>query len=432
MPTPSWGIGFVAPHEAPHEPEPTDETELLGAATLAHFIIAVSASPDGAETSEAFEEGLDLVHTTHQALHATEGLSLVLPTAESTRMGIAVALEIVTPEGTQPEWPIGAYMLSEQLTEAPRELSTDALEALAAAELEVAIRRPKMLVFDLRRAAVAASRRTGDSRTAVVMAAAACETMIDLTLAAIAWEEGLTPEQGAEELDRYRAVTERVANQLARKLGGSWDVKKDLAYRDWRNLVASSRNRVIHGGDIPRPHLAHDVCDAMFAFFGFLLDRLCAPRTRNRYPMACLIVGSRSVLEARGGWSKKMRAAATEADELDLQGVFGRWHSAMAELRLPPDQRRTPREPGRVMLVVTQSGRTYWVEHHQRYRLARAAEVTGDVSRHLESASEHPGSFITFDEPPTYTANGPWLPEYRLLPGIALMRDPRDWYEPSG
>jgi hypothetical protein len=274
-----------------------------------------------------------------------------------------------------------------------------------------------------------------NTRTAVVMAAAACETMIDLTLAAIAWEEGMTPEEGAVELNRYRTITERVSRQLAPKLAGSWDVNRDRPYRDWRELVASSRNRVIHAGDIPRPHLAHEVCHAMFAFFGFLLDRLCASRTRNRYPMTCLVVGSRSVLEARDGWSKRMQAAATEADELDLQGVFGRWHSAMAELRLPADPQRRPTTPGAVSLVVTQSGRKYWIEHHTRYNLARRAEPTSDVSQHLahvEAMNDIGGTVFTFDEPPSATSAGSWLPEYRLVPGIAVMRDPAGWNEPPG
>lgn len=430
---PGWGTSFDQSVEDPIVLEDEADAALVGTATLAHIIVAVSASPDGDEVANAFELGMDLIHTTHQALHATGGLSLVLPTAESVPIGIPVALQLVTADGVKPTWPTGIYMVSDQLTEAPDELPVDALEALAETELKVAMRRPAMLIYDLRRAALAASRRTGDSRAAVVMAAAACETMIDLTLAAIAWEEGLTPEEGAAELNRYRSVSERVSKQLAQKLRGSWDVKKDPAYRDWRDLVAGSRNRVVHAGGIPRPHLARDVCDAMFAFFGFLLDRLCAPATRNRYPMTCLIIGSRAVLEPRGGWSQRMRAAATEADELDLQGVFARWHSATTELRLPSDQQRKPTSPGVPVLVVTTSGRIYWVEHHPSYHLARRAEVTSNVSLHLQHATGHPpGRWFTFDESPTYRALGEWLPEYRLIPGISVMRDPKLWDEPPG
>lgn len=97
----------------------------------------------------------------------------------------------------------------------------------------------------------------------------------------------MTPEQGAEEMRRYRATTRRL---LARRLGGSWDLERQPALRDWRKKIAASRNRIVHSGGLPMPSLARESCHAMFPLIRHIVDRACDDRNLPNYPMAALIV----------------------------------------------------------------------------------------------------------------------------------------------
>ncbi len=307
-------------------------------------------------------------------------------------------------------------------------------DELGDAELRDALNLPSMLIRDLQRQAIAAATRSGDSRTAVVMAATSCETLVDLVLAGTLWEEGSTPEAAAVALSRYREITARMHRMLAPRLGGVWDEAQVEALYEWRVLIANSRNRVVHGGSQPSRELARRACDAMLGFSRFLLDRLCATGTRNRYPMTCLIVGGRSALQARGGWTAKMRAAADEGDALDLQGVFARWYDAVSELRLPQDMRRQADEQrGWVNLVKAADGTTYWIERDTENRLARLVTPLDDQTPWVLSApspKQGHGRTYSFDDPPQTSAAGPWVMEHRLVPGTAVMRNPDLWYLP--
>lgn len=401
-------------------------------ATVAHLVAATSSDPSADEVSAAFNECLDLVHTTHRGLHHVSGEPIQLPTPEAAPLGVAVALQVLTDQGLENRWPPGLFMLNQNFLPAVEEMTSEELVYLEHAEVKNAAHRPTSLVLDLRREALAAAYLTGDTRTAVVMAATTCETFIDVTLAALLWEEVLTPEQGAAELERYRDTAERLWRLLAPRLGGSWDVTVQPALRGWRELIAMNRNRVVHAGGLPGKGLASAACDAMFPFIGYIMDRLCEPVNRAKYPISALLIAARPCLEARGGWTRRIRLAADEADDLDLQGVFGRWYSTVSELRLPPDVRQKPTR-GTIELVVTEGGNTYWIEHDRETSLARIVQPVTDIAQHLQSAQAQPharGGTYSFSHSPDCSPVGDWVPDYRLVPGVALMRNPENWYEP--
>lgn len=402
--------------------------------TVVHMTAAVPEEPSEEDIVLAFHDCLDLVQVTHRALHHLLAVPVRLPTTESAGAHAVVGVESIAGGVRRVRWPIGLFALNRGGHAWPERLSVDQLELLEVAEVKDATHDPISQVLDLRREALAAADLAGNTRAAVVMAATACETFIDVTISALLWEEGLTPEQGASDMQRYRETAPRLQNLLARRLGGSWDLERQPALRDWRKKVAASRNRVVHSGGLPGPSLADEACRAMFPLFGHILDRVCDGKNRARYPMTALIVAGRDALETRGGWTRRMRAASDEADTFDLQGVFARWYDAVIELRQPPDMRQEP-STGVTTLVITASGRTGWVEHDRAAKLARLVVPDQDVSTFLQAARNRPdptGKTYSFTPSPVCAPVGDWVPEHQLVPGIALMRDPAHWYEPPG
>jgi hypothetical protein len=405
--------------------------------TVAHLVVAVSAEPALEDAARAFEEGVDLVHTTHRALYAQFLDALQLPTPESAEtLSIVTALEVVEDGRLAPTWPLGLYLThSHGVRFEP--MTEDDLARLGAAEAREAMHHPVMLLVDLRRQAFAAARRTGDTRTAVVMAATACETYVDVCLGSLLWEEGATPEEGAAEMSRYRETFPRLQSLLAPRLGGSWDPLVVPELREWRDIVAGGRNRVVHAGGLPSPGLADRACEAMLGLVRLIVDRLCTPKARTRFPMTALMLANRPALEARGGWTRRMRSAETDFDRLDLWGVFARWYNAVDELRLPPDGRRAPDASVVVVhAVALTSGQVYWLERDERAGLARLVEPSVDVAGHEAAArralegSSVDGMTLSFDETPPVTPLSEWLQEHRLVPGVAVLREPALWYDP--
>lgn len=432
---PEWAA-FEISDEATTETEGEDQgTTSLSHITVAHMVAALDESPSAAQVGAAFEQCLELLHCTHQGLHAVTGLGYGLPRAESEQLGILVGLDVLSDMCLQARWPLGLYLIADPWRHQLDRLSATQLDALPRAELDAVQNSARSVVFDLQREAVAAARRTGDTRAAIVMAATACEAWTDLLLGCLLWEEGLTPEEACAEYGRYRDALERLNRLLAPRLGGNWDAKRQPALAAWRQDVAEARNFVVHAGASPKQSTALAAIDAMYGFLRFTLDRLCAPATRNRFPIAALLLAQRIGLEQRDGWSRRMKQAADEADPLDLPGVFGRWYSAVAYLRTPPGLRPSGQDADAIStLVRLLDGRIYWTQHDRRGRLARLATPETSDDEHLAALQKINGATsitVSFDDPPLLRPNGEWLPEHRLLPRVALMRDPALWDTPD-
>lgn len=259
------------------------------------------------------------------------------------------------------------------------------------------------------------------------------ESNIDLVLSALLWEEGKWPEDAAREFDRGDSALKRLRHLVAPRLGGNWDLTRVPELAQWREKVAESRNTIVHGGELPSRWLAREAIDAMYGFFKYTLDRMCSDTARTRYPMMALLLGRRTALEARGKWTSGMRAAADEADELSLQAVFGLWHSATSELRRPEHLRSKPSGEATPVLCRLADGRDYWCEHDRIARLARLADPPVNEAKYrrtVKKLDRNIGRTISFDAPPSLRSAGSWLPEHRLIPPAAVMRDPHLWAIP--
>lgn len=435
----------VVPEWSKFELDETQELDPVSAGpsslthiTVAHMVAAVSVAPTGEEVSEAFDECLDLVWATHRGLHAVTGLGWIKPTGESEKLGVLVGLDRVDDGKLVPVWPLGTFLLSTPMRHSLDSLTVDQLSVLKHAELSAVQRTPRSLVSDLQAHAVGAAHRAGDTRVAIVMAATTCEAWSDLLLACLLWEEGASPEEAALELQRYRDTFERLNRLVAPRLRGRWDHQKVGELRAWRIDVAEARNLVVHTGTLPGRQSAVRAIDAMYRFIRFTLDRLISPTTLRTYPMTALILAQRIGLEERNSWTRRMAAAATEADTYDLVGVFARWNTAVNDLLLPDARRPAPRNESAVpTLVHLADGREYWVLRDHQSRSARLARlVDGSFDPRMAQRAKdvkHEGSYtLTFELPPRLRSDGAWMPEHQLVPNMALLRDPAKWAIPPG
>lgn len=402
-----------------------------GPRTVVHLVVAIDPEPTGRDFDLAINEAVDLVHSTVVGIHEVTGYGWRQPMPEAEPLHLMTGLDRIENNELIPVWGLSLYAPRIQFHFPPVELNEEELGSLARAEIHAGQHSRRSLVADLRRAAVNAARRTADPRTAIVMSAATCESWIDLVIASMLWEEKKTPEEGAEELSRYRDSQQRLHQLLGPRLGGSWDLSKVPPLRAWDEDVREARNRVVHAGGLPSVRLGERSVNAMYAFLTYTLDRLCSSKTRNRYPISAVLLAHRVGLESRQGWTRKIRDAATEADTYALGEVFNHWYAAMEWILLPDRMRRPPDENARPELARLSDGRAYWIQHDWNAHLARLIDVDPELTRILDRQNPpndpRISNSLSFDLIVPFEPVGDWVQEHRLFPRTALLRDPRRW-----
>lgn len=412
---------------------PTSELSSITHTTVMKLTAAAPSIDCQEDIDHALDSCLDLIHWTVDGLNAVTGRSWALPRPESEALGIIVWADQVQDRGLTRVLDPGLLLFSPWRHQVVS-LDDRQLGALPHAQVESAQGHPISLVFRLKAEAVGALRRLGDSHTAIVMAQTTCEAWIDLLVCALLWDEGMTPAQAADALRTGESTLHRVNSLLQPRLGGpGWDANQNGEFRDWRKNLAEIRNLVVHGGFLPPLHVAEAAVEAMHNWIRFTLDRLCAPSTLRKYRMAAVIVARRAALEARGEWTKKMMKTADEADEYDYQGVFARWFYAVAAIRYPTLRSKPIEATATEMLVCLPDGTGYWVLHDEQAAQSALARIDAPDDRwssSLYALDATHGLTVSFEEPPSLLRTGEWLDDYRLLPGVALMRDRREWWTP--
>lgn len=401
--------------------------------TVVYAAAALPMDPGPDDIAAAVNEIEELVQTTTRALHAVTGMGYQLPTLASTTLEVLIGFDETVRGSLEPRWNIGHYTTRGLGFALRDQADVTIADTLAHAELDATRHSYRSLVNDLQRQAVAAGRRQGDTRTAVVMAAATCEAWVDLMAGALLWEQGATPEHAARELGGHRTMKDRLHQNLAPRLGGSWDIKTTPALRAWDIDVRAARNRVLHAGGLPSAGLAERGINAMYGLLTYTLDRLCSPTARNRHPVSAILLANRIGLEARNGWTRRIRNTATEMDRDDLNGAFNRWYSSTSQLLLAPSMQPTPSDPA-LQMVALPDGRTYWIERDPHAALARLAHLDPSDAAALEAyrpdTSDGVGKTVSFDIAVEYVASAAWMAEHNLVPGAAVMRDVSTWQHP--
>lgn len=432
-------------HRPDHGPQPETDGEesptgedipVSGAthATVVHAQVVVPTDPCADDIAAAAERVELLVQDCVRALHHVTGRGYALPSLEATSFEVAIGLDKIVEDGLEARWNLGVHIprASElTLTDGLGDLD---LDLFTHSQQEVFVRTATATVLDLQRQAVAAGRRQADPRTAVVMAAATCESWTSLMFASMLWEDGATPEEGAAELGRPRNSRQRL-NELGSRLKGSWDYSKVDALIAWDTDVRAARNRVLHAAGLPSLRLADRSIDAMYSLINLTLDRLCDGPVRNRYPMTALMMARETGLKKRGAWTRKLQVSTTRVRHLELLDAFERWYAVVQALMLPPTMRPAPDPTAKLELVQLLDNRAYWVQHDRRTQMARLVAPSGPLVERAVAAASHtptppPGRTVSFEETIPFDVTGEWTPEHNLTPGAAVLADPELWARP--
>jgi hypothetical protein len=169
--------------------------------------------------------------------------------------------------------------------------------------------------------------REGNTKTALILAQIAIESLLDTVLSLILWEEGMSPEEAASKVFAGGFMT-RLRNQFAARLGGSWDVKHPGPTHDLVNDLVRVRGRVVHADYMPTRDETWQAIQAATRMDNFIRDRL-ADR-RNRYPKTTILFLGDEGLRSRGLWGGKIeRFADDNAADIPHEWIasYSMWRS---------------------------------------------------------------------------------------------------------
>ncbi len=299
--------------------------------------------------------------------------------------------------------------------------------------------------LDLHRHGSVAFHRHGNTREAVVMMAAAAESLLDIVLGLLLWEEGLTPER-ASQLWAEGLMT-RVRTSYSARLGGRWDVTSTSPVGEWSRSVAGVRHRVVHAGYMPTRLEAERAIAAVESLLSFIGDRLVYGSNLRTYPRSASQLLGVYGLRRRQRFPRWLEQLQQDPEEPIWHATFGRWYLTFTRVLGDATTPRQSTEVGAtVFAVVDPNGRdnqTTWIISDGATRQAAEAEVDlaaslGDpVERSLSVDWGHGvrlDSRISIGIHPdgvrSVRRTGPWVEEYHLLPLNGVMVDGSDFESP--
>lgn len=300
-----------------------------------------------------------------------------------------------------------------------------------------------MIYLDLHRQASVALYTHGNTREAVVMVAAAAEAMLNIVLAHMRWEEGMTPEASAKTWPD--GLMTRVKTMFNARLGGTWDPTASGPVGRWAQDVAALRNRVVHAGYTPTRDDAGLAMTAVEELLEYLGDRLTYGRNLRRYPRTASEFLRETGLRKRDRFPRWLQDLQQDPAEPLWCANFARWYQAQTRLLADNDVLRKPSlEASNVVAVIRCKGEYHWVAHEPITRQAAEAHVVlavgvGDPLNTFVDllevaegghAPDYPIS-LAFDRGGVVKLErtGPWVEEYHLIPP-GVMFDSSDFEAP--
>jgi hypothetical protein len=409
--------------------------------TIMEAAVSLPAELTDTSVSDAFDEALKCIRHIQNAYHLVRRSPLTLCRRETLPPMIPFAVGTFRHDAP-PDLVDG---LSAFLTNMNVHARADVLDAAEIDLFRVAVGRPEhafATYLDSLREARLASGRRGDQRAAAILAGAAGESLLDVLLLHLLWEECAEPQAAADLFaDPRRGLLARVSSDLAPRVGGSWDRTKDDEFGRWHDDCYMLRHRAVHSGYVPTPP---EVDSAIEAVEGLVLKigrSLRSSKRLGRYPRTALMVSSEAKLRAEGLWSAKMQRLTTSPDEPNWAKVFSSWtavvdlHRAMAAgTALPPDPRRA-----HLLLVLATDGSRRWVLHDHdaglaclasEPELAQTEPLAGGLEKvaaeYAESGVASAHSALMKGDDYHAQPTGPWVPAHQLVPEAAVMRDGSD------
>jgi hypothetical protein len=131
---------------------------------------------------------------------------------------------------------------------------------------------------------------TDNYSSVVVLAAQACESILDSVLLHMKWWDGASPDETGAVLTE--AVTKRVQSHY-RTLGGTWDIPTSVELGAWKTNVADVRNRVAHGGKPATYGEGYEALTSARRLYEFLCDISTSDRARSVYPVLSTLLDSK-------------------------------------------------------------------------------------------------------------------------------------------
>ena len=390
---------------------------------------------------QAFDRAVDFVRTIQSGYHAITRRPVTLLTNELLPPFVPYLVRSSAQIHDGEVVPVDLFAVHTSigyLMEEP-EVSAEQLDALFAA-----LERSEVLMtyLDLHRQGSAALHLYGNTREAVVMMAAAAESLLDVVLGLLLWEEGFTPEQAS--LEWADGLMTRVKRNYSGRLGGRWDVNSKSPVGEWSRSVAGVRHRVVHAGYLPTRSEAERAIVAVEELLSFIGDRLTYGSNLRTYPRSASQVLGPEGLRRRQRLPDWLRALQEDPSEPVWHETFGRWYSTFTRILGDSTTPRKPRETDASVFAVvefTGKGRqTTWVMADNASRQAAEAHVDlapslGDpVQRALGMAGDSGhrlGTRLSIGIHPegvlVARRLGPWVEDYHLLPLNGVMVDASDF-----
>lgn len=310
-------------------PITSSSVEIPEATTIAVCVLPV-LDPDAARNQE--DGLLDVMTLAHR---------VVADTVRSVRLTTGIPLQDVTYRQLSPivptlvgshdvngevDWGDGAVVMLQHYMNtlvSGEHLPSEGVELTGHGIYQLTVARPGVVVRDhIGRAAARAE--LGDHAGAIVALATACEVCLDSLLSALLWESGQSPSQAAKGWNNSAA--KRAKTRFAPLLGGNWNLNTSEPLREWLELVARPRHRIVHAGegaDCVAAGNARRATDGLTAFIAELLIK-----RGSDYPKTVsLLLGRESI--SRFGGADTETLLATHAQHNDTwERKYRKWRQS--------------------------------------------------------------------------------------------------------
>lgn len=306
-------VSALAPVTASEFVRDDEEFKPKRLVTIAEVAVYDGASTDTAPVDTELEDLTDPwlrgLHCLQHFVHSYN-LSADVPARVPTYMRVGPSIPLLRRELTieKPDWTIHLLPLNHKNFGGDRPTKLLETNALAQVLSNVQLLSAGDIRAIYRRAVVEAEQTLtvdGDFANAIVMAAQACEILLDGVLGLMLWEETGGAPESTGDVDAAAAVlatplASRVKKEYHPRLGGQWNPLGASPVGEWSRKVAGPRNRVVHRGFRPTADEAADALNAMRGLDDYVTELLAAQARKS--PRTALMWVGEDRLASLGRW----------------------------------------------------------------------------------------------------------------------------------
>lgn len=258
----------------------------------------------------------------------------------------------------------------------------------------------------------------GNYQVAVILYAAACESMFSELLQHLLWEENTRPEDAARYFlrnpnqARNRLVPKSITalvktNVLPKLLGGSRKGDLPPEIESWIENISELRNHVVHAAYYPSVQEIKKCVSAYDELMQYIADRLFEARHGHEYT-ALSFLGEKGLAE-RGVWSEFQNLESHLSEVYERYGAFRRWSMHLDNFRSRSSLIGEPAD--------SDSSKMYLIRHKSGDEYAYAVHAAGSVATKIPSDYYRRGS--KYDQ-----ISEQRLEELPLDPAVVVSDDP--------